>query len=93
MPRKTCKEDIKIRVADFPENSTEHGQVERTALQTSMLVFISAKTNLNIKQSKGAFLLGGVHACTTPPLPRIKQPHLANGNTTEVMIIFFQLDY
>lgn len=27
MPRKTCKEDIKIRVADFPENRSRHGQV------------------------------------------------------------------
>jgi len=27
MPRKTCKEDVKIRVADFPENRTGHRQV------------------------------------------------------------------
>lgn len=27
MPRKTCKEDIEIRVAEFPENRTRHGQM------------------------------------------------------------------
>lgn len=39
-------------------------------------------------QNQGTFLWGGVPACTTPLPPRIKQPHLANRNTTEIMIIF-----
>lgn len=56
-------------------------------LRIALLVFISAKNNLSVKQLRGGFLWGGVPAHTTPP--HIKQPHLANGNTTEVRIIFF----
>lgn len=55
-------------------------------LQIALLVFISAKNNLSVKQLRGGFLWGGVPAHTIPP--HIKQPHLANGNTTEVRIIF-----
>lgn len=57
-----------------------------TRLRIALLVFISAKNNLSVKQLRKGFLWGGVPAHTTPP--QIKQPHLANGNTTEVRIIF-----